>query len=499
MRTSSLICRSLMLSMCALMCALLTRTAATASPQNPNQMIQSKILNPFDPGKALGFCTYQRPLIMPEAKITLGAGGWRSTKTVGALGFCANMIATNPGKPGAPSTGLVILPTQKILNEFRDMLFRQAFAPLITHEDLGQGVIYLCNDTRVVFLSGFVPERIEWYTAAWAYCDEAGLLKETVLRRLQARISDKRCKNRRILFTGVPYNGWLRREFDGKDDAQRKIIHLRTEDNPYLDDEYIQDLRAIVPARLAECYLHGQFVSDGDVVYPEFSRAIHIIPWTYQPFVTDRAGRRHHVDTGGVIDWSPRRPHVLVVAHIPPNVDLPGVGVTERETSVVVDELYPDGRYNSITVRRLCSAIRQKHGKTTGKPYPLSWIVCDPAGASAQSTSGESEIMQAEKFLDLRILYKYGQRIKVGIQHVKLALEPLVGRPYLYFSSDLLKNVATPVERSVIAAMENYAYSAEKEGKLDDEPDHDDVYSHAADDVRYHETYFHAVERLDGV
>jgi hypothetical protein len=459
--------------------------------------MQTRILSPFEPGKGLVFCKHQQPIVLPQSKVTFAAGGWRSTKTVGGLGFCANMIATNPGRPGAPATGIVVLPTSKILYEFRDLLFKKAFAHLITWEDRGQGVIYLRNDTRVVFLSGHVPERIEWYTAAWAYGDEIGLMKETVFGRLAARLSDMRCHNRKILFTGVPYNGWLRREFDGKDDAHRKILNLRTCDNPYLDDEYIENLRASVPKRLADCYLNGLFVAEGDVVWPEFDRRIHLIPWSYQRTMKDTKGYSHEIEVGLSMDWGSRKPHILFVAHIPAGIPMPGGWVTEREIAVVVDQIYPDGKHTGgVTVKRLCEAAKRRIAKN-GKTYPIAWAVGDPAGKSVQSTSGESEIIQAARYLGVNILTKNGQRVKVGIQHVKHALEPLVGKPYLYFSRDLLEE-ADPKERSVLACMENYAYIAEHDGKLDEDPEHDDTYSHGADCVRYHTTYFYADDVLTG-
>ena len=457
-----------------------------------------RIQNPFEPGKALGLDPYQLPIAFPEAFTTFAAGGWRSGKTVAGLVFCTQMVVANPGRSGAWTTGLVVFPTEKILFEFRDLLLKPALGSMISDEDRGQGVVYFRNGSRMVFLSGHIPERIEWYTAGWAYGDEIGLMKDTLLPRLTARLSDANCPVKKILFTGVPYTGWLKREFDGKDDSNRKIVHIRTTDNPHLEKDYVEKLRASCPKRMADCYINGQFVAEGDVVWPEFQRPIHVIPWSYSPQVRDRTGRMVAVEVGLSIDWSPRKPSVGFIAHVPPNVQLaPGL-VTERETAVVVDQLYPPGQHSGgVTNAHLCALAKGRIAKATGKPYPLAWAVCDPAGKALQSTSGESDIIQAERNLKLPILFKHGQRVKVGVQHVKLALEPLVGKPFLYFSQDLIDRVEEPHERSVISAMENYAYPKEKNGRLDDEPEHDDVYSHAADWVRYHQTYFYASDEME--
>ena len=154
---------------------------------------------------------------------------------------------------------------------------------------------------------------------------------------------------------------------------------------------------------------------------------------------------------------------------------------------------------------RRCPSARLARPKCTrprrcppgsNQPYPIKWAVVDPAGKAVQSTSGESEINQARKYLGVPVLFLTGQRIKVGVQHVQLALDPVEGHPFLYFSKSLVDRAVDPVERSVINAMGGYSYPEAKDGKLIDEPVHDDVFSHAADCVRYYVAYFHPVDRL---
>ena len=456
--------------------------------------------NPENTNLALEMQPHQWPFVLDMTTEELfGSGGWGSGKSYALLQKAGILMAWNP--PG--TKGIITLPTGPLLTKFIRNYFLPSFGELVLKFRRTELMAEMPEGREIYFLSAFEWQRIQLLTAAWAAGDEIGLWDEEAYTHIVGRVRDERATFPQKAFTGVYYyRRWLMDKFE-KDAPNRKRYALKTTDNKRVRPGYVDSILASCPARQTKCYIEGEPVPEGDIVYPEFNRAVHVIPWSYQPFVRDQAGRNLQVEVGLTMDWGSINPHVIVVAHIPKGVQMPGGWYTERETSVVVDEFYPQGRpKGGVTVRHLC-AIAQARRTKQAKPYPYSWVVADPEGNTPEATSGETEIMQAEKFLNLRILYLYGQRIKVGVQHVKLALEPLIGRPYLYFSQDLLDNTVEPKERSVIACMENYAYPKEDTEKArttkEDNPEHDKIYSHGADTVRMHETYFHAVERLDGV
>lgn len=414
------------------------------------------------------------------------AGGWGSGKSTAGLGFCFISALTNP--PG--TAGMAIQPTHQLMNEWLEMALLPAFRHVIRHHDIGRRCIHLPGNRRLLYRSGHKPERLQLSNLAWLYLDEPHLMSETVFSNAVARARDRRAKIK-IGLTSLPKIGWLSRQFQDQHDAERNIIHTKTEQNKYLHPDYIRNLRRACPRQMERAYLHGEFCPQGGSVYGyEFGTGErHVIQWPARPYVHLKTGQQVATDIGVGIDWSPRRPHVLWFQHVPAGVEMPGGWVTQQEIGVVFDEIYPSGEYRPVTVRHLCKMIRERG-------HPIRWAIVDPAGKAVQATSGESEILQAEKYLNVPILYQHGQRIRVGIQHVQLALDPIDSHPVLWFSKSLVDNMQPPEERSVVNALQGYSYPESKGDKLPDEPVHDDVYSHACDVVRYWVNYYHPVDRL---
>jgi hypothetical protein len=456
------------------------------------------LLNPKDPAQRLQFQrepdTPQLEFAASPAFATLACGGWGSGKTTGGLGFLFLSAMLNP----KGTTGMAIQPTHQLMNEWLETELLPSFRPLIRHQDIGRRVIHLPGGRRLLYRSGHKPERLQLSNLSYLYLDEPHLMSEKIFLNAIARARDSRAAHLRIGLTSLPKIGWLSRQFKSdEENPHHRVMHIATDQNKHLHPDYITNLRRACPARMERCYLGGQFVPGGGSVYGyEFgSGERHVIDWGFQPWVRMR-GNQVVPDCGVSIDWASRRPHVLFWQRIPAGVKTPMGWTTEKEISICIDELYPPGEYRAITVRHLCNLILSKCPPGSDRPYPLRWAVVDPAGKAIEATSGTSEINQAQKFLGFPVLYQTGRRIKIGIQHVQLALEPIIGRPTLFFAKHLVDNVADPVERSVISSMAGYSYPESADGKAPDEPVHDDTFSHACDCVRYYVDYFHPVDRL---
>lgn len=467
--------------------------ARVAVPPMPNWYL----LDPADTTKRLEFQRLpdapQFEFLTSSSFATLLAGAWGSGKSTAGLGFLLMSAMQNP----RGTSGMAIQPTFQLMNEWLETILLPAFAPLIRHHDIGRRVIYLPGTRRLIYRSGNHPERLQLSNLSYLYIDEPHLMSELVFLNAVARARDIRTVSLRIGLTSLPKIGWLSRQFKDTDDAERRIIHVRTDQNKYLHPDYLRNLRRACPARMERCYLGGQFVPAGGSVYGyEFGGGErHVIPWNFEPWIRMANGRQVVPDCGVSIDWSPRRPHVLFWQRIPAGVLMPGGWITSTEVSICVDEIYPIGEYRAITVRHLCDMIRRRCPQDSDRPYPIKWAVVDPAGTAVEATSGDSEINQAEKFLGIPILYQTGRRVKAGVQHVQLALEPVEGHATLLFSKSLVDNVVDPVERSVISSVAGYSYPEATHGKAPDEPIHDDVFSHACDAVRYYIDYYHPVDR----
>ncbi|MCK5805355.1 MAG: DEAD/DEAH box helicase family protein [Lentisphaeria bacterium] len=215
---------------------------------------------------------HQRDFAASTSHTTYLAGAWGCGKSVADLLYIDESIALNSGL-----TGIVMQPTHRMLKEFITTQFVPSYQDMILKWDRTDNIFNLRDSSRIIFLSAHIPERIEMFNAAWAVLDEAGLMQRRIFERIQARVRVKRAGCLRIGLTGTPHYGWLKDEFEGQDNDKRRIIHARTADNPHLHPDYVANLTAACPARLAKAYLEGHFVPPGGAVYPEWDTDRHVI------------------------------------------------------------------------------------------------------------------------------------------------------------------------------------------------------------------------------
>ena len=448
-----------------------------------------RLRNPFFADKPLVPLPHQWELAHSQSRDTFLAGGWGSAKTAGGLLFCEQAAWENPG-----TIGLVVFPVYRLLRNFLNRYLRPAFKEIIKSEVKGDYEIHLVNGSTIVWISGHNLELIEAYTAAWAYVDEVGLFKRDVFERITARTRDPKAKRIRRAYTGTPHYGWLKDEFDKRDDADRKIIHASTRDNPYTPKEFKESLYLNCPARLRHAYIDGHFVPPGGSVYPEWD-------------IGDNGDGRHVIDFAPdfslpivpVIDWSARTPHVLIAQLIPEGYVIPGRGTMAKldprhkyAAAVILDELIPDGTYQAYTIERMAQEVRALGYRFAGE------FVCDPAGTAKEATSGTSAIQQFAEYMHLRPRFRLkaaDRLIANGIDMVKRMLEPMDGIPRLYVSrycydkaEALQGNQATKhlAPRSLVYAMGAYSYPEIISGKaVKSDPVKDGITDHACDTLRY--------------
>jgi hypothetical protein len=433
--------------------------------------------NPNEPGQVLVPLLHQWDFARSGAYATFLAGGWGSAKSVGLLFFLSLSAFINPPR----TAGMVVLPTWPLLEEFLDTQLLPAFEPIITGHSRGKRCLTLIGNRRLLYRSGHVPERLEMSNLSYLGADEVGLMDPSIFLRAVARIRDKRAKALRIGLTGVPYWGWLKDEFEGRNDSKRRIIHVSTGDNEHLHPEAMENLLAACPARLRSQYIEGLFVTPGGTVYPEFEHSRHVIPWQIQNWF----------DIGCLIDWSPRTPCVLWVQLIPEGTIMPE-GPIQAPGAVIIDELHPDGSEVAVTTERLCQLVK-------AKGYPVRWFCCDPAGVAVEATSGMEQIAIARRELNIPARYTTNARkrnIQNGIENVKRLLDPLQGPPLLYFSDQLVTTGGRD-PRATLNAVPSYAYAKPKGNKpLDSNPVKDGITDHVNDCIRYLSVNFFPSYRL---
>lgn len=229
----------------------------------------------------------QQALLMdkPGAQVRAMFGGYGSAKTrAGALATLQVALA-NPFDPARyergdnPQTCVVGL-THKVL---RDSAMREFFAVVppelvLYHRKSPDFVTMLVNGHLILWRT--VGGALEGNSLCGLWLDEASKLEDRgQLLNLMARVRDPRAHLRRIIVTGLPEYGLMQETFQPKELAQDPnylVVHARTADNTYLPKDYLDNLRASIPSKLAAAYFEGQWMpAQGAAIY-EYDPAIHL-------------------------------------------------------------------------------------------------------------------------------------------------------------------------------------------------------------------------------
>jgi phage terminase large subunit len=135
----------------------------------------------------------------------------------------------------------------------------------------------------IIFRSYDRPERIVAYETAHSVVDELDTLPKEKAALVWRKISERnrqKCKrgNSKAVVTTPDqgFNGFIYQKWVKMRQAGYAMIKAPTASNPYLPDDYIEQIRANYDPLLADMYLNGEFVSLNDKkVYHFFSRERH--------------------------------------------------------------------------------------------------------------------------------------------------------------------------------------------------------------------------------
>jgi len=143
----------------------------------------------------------------------------------------------------------------------------------------------------VIFRSYDNPDRIVAYEVADSIVDELDTLKKEDAKKVWRKITERNRQRSPLGNTigcvttpdqgihGFIYQKWVKTAAKGY-----AIIKAPTYSNPYLDDDYIPNIRANYDPLMADMYIEGEFVSLNDKkVYHFFSRERHHTDRKIQP------------------------------------------------------------------------------------------------------------------------------------------------------------------------------------------------------------------------
>ena len=134
---------------------------------------------------------------------------------------------------------------------------------------------------RTIYLEGAgdmrAESKIRGMTLAGAYCDELSLFEEAFFAMLLSRLSVPGAK---LFATTNPDNPqhWLKRGYlERQEELDLLSMRFLIEDNPFLDEGYVQNLKREYTGVFYERFIRGKWVVAEGLVYPMFERERHVV------------------------------------------------------------------------------------------------------------------------------------------------------------------------------------------------------------------------------
>ena len=222
----------------------------------------------------------QETFVFSESKYPAIVGGLGSGKSKGGTMRLVLKMLIDPGANGA-----YYMPTY-------DLIKLRAMPGI--EQDLEQlGIGYSLNKSdyavqlhgygNIILRSYDRPERIIAYETAHSIVDEIDTLPKDkaalVWRKITERNRQKRSTVNTIGAVTTPdqgFNGFVYSKWGKNAQPGYELIKAPTHTNPYLPDDYIEQIRSNYDPILAELYLNGEFVSlNENKVYHFFNRSQH--------------------------------------------------------------------------------------------------------------------------------------------------------------------------------------------------------------------------------
>ncbi len=268
----------------------------------------------------------QHRFVLSEAHDAAMVGGIGSGKTQG--GAVRALLAAY-GRIGrisipAPNLGIVTAPTYPMLADSTLRTFREVAGDLVDVKSSAFSApmhVLLRNGSEIIFRSADKPEHLRGPSASWSWDDEAALHGKLVRDIAIGRLRQFGRHGYNWLTTTPKGRNWIWQKFVERPLPGSEIFRVRTRDNPFLDEGFIQSLEQEYQGDFARQELLGEFVAFEGLIYPEFSRDLHVAQTGQIP--------RDFKEMIAGVDWGFVNPGVIKV-----------LGVTSDKRAYVVHEEY---------------------------------------------------------------------------------------------------------------------------------------------------------------
>ena len=214
-----------------------------------------------------------------EHRILSYIGGFGSGKSFALAAKLIFLGLRNPGKvimacePTFPMVRQVLVPAIDLALAQWEIEYTYRASPTPEYKiDLPTGSI------TVLCMSAENYQRIRGQNiaaAVWDECDVSPV--ETAQKAGEMLLARMRTGNVNQLAVASTPEGfkWAYRTFIEQDGPDKRLIRVKTRDNPHLPKEFIPSLERNYPSQLIAAYLEGEFVNLASCsLYPEFDRSL---------------------------------------------------------------------------------------------------------------------------------------------------------------------------------------------------------------------------------
>jgi len=243
--------------------------------QDANELLD-RIKSDLHPGQ-LDFVSDQ------DSQILAISAGYGAGKT---RALCAKTLALAIANQGF--IGCVMEPTGPLirdiwLNDFDDFLEHYEIPHTFRASPLPEYILHLPGgDTKILCRSFENYSRIIGLNLAFCLADEIDTAGSVATKAFPKILGRLRSGNTRQFAAASTPEGfkWLYNEFGSPDAlarSDRKLIKMKTTDNPHLPPDFIERLKANYDPNLLKSYLEGEFCNlTTGCVYDRFDRAKHV-------------------------------------------------------------------------------------------------------------------------------------------------------------------------------------------------------------------------------
>ena len=239
--------------------------------------VLQRIRNDLHPGQ-IAFVDDQTTSILGVS------AGYGAGKTRALCAKAVHLAMANQG-----FIGVVMEPTGPLIrdiwqSDFDDFLESYGIPYTFRASPLPEYTLHLPGgDTKILCRSFENWQRIIGINGAWILADEIDTVNPAIANKAFPKILGRlRSGNVRQFAAASTPEGfrWMWQTFaseDGKNREDRRLIRMRTQDNPYLPPDFIERMQANYDPQLLKAYLDGEFVNlTTGQVYDRFDRAKHV-------------------------------------------------------------------------------------------------------------------------------------------------------------------------------------------------------------------------------